>query len=146
MRVEPIRLTVLAVAVLAGSTRAQGSRSDTVKFAAVSVGGIHTCGVAAGGVAYCWGWNTRGQLGDGTSGTERWVPIRVLGDARFAAVSAGDRYTCGLTAAGAAYCWGLNGWGQLGDGTTTDRSSPVPVAGGPGFKTQRPRVRQTSAD
>src|SRR2546425_507451 len=132
MRVEPIRLTVLAVAVLAGSTRAQGSRSDTVKFAAVSVGGIHTCGVAAGGVAYCWGWNTRGQLGDGTSGTERWVPIRVLGDARFAAVSAGDRYTCGLTAAGAAYCWGGNGDGQLGDGSTTPRLTPTLVRVGSG--------------
>ena len=105
MRVEPTRLTLLAVAVLASSTRAQVVRSDTVTFAAVSVGGIHTCGVAAGGVAYCWGWNTRGQLGDGTSGTERWVPVRVVGDARFAAVSAGDRYSCGLTAAGAAYCW-----------------------------------------
>src|SRR2546422_3246722 len=145
MRLELTQLTVLALAVVAGSTRAQGSRSDTVKFAAVSVGGIHTCGVAAGGVAYCWGWNTRGQLGDGTSGTERWVPIRVLGDARFAAVSAGDRYTCGLTAAGAAYCWGLNGWGQLGDGTTTDRSSPVPVAGGLSFKTMSTGFRQTCA-
>src|SRR5437016_6866709 len=145
MRIEPTRLTLLAVAVLAGSTRTQGLRSDTVTFAAVSVGGIHTCGVAAGSVAYCWGWNTRGQLGDGTSGTERWVPVRVIGDARFAAVSAGDRYTCGLTAAGAAYCWGLNGWGQLGDGTTTDRSSPVPVAGGLSFKLVSTGFRQTCA-
>src|SRR3989449_9257122 len=100
MRLELTQLTVLALAVVAGSTRAQGSRSDTVKFAAVSVGGIHTCGVAVGGVAYCWGWNTRGQLGDGTSGTERSLPVRVVSDVRFAAVSAGDRYTCGITAAG----------------------------------------------
>src|SRR3989449_9708468 len=134
MRLELTQLTVLALAVVAGSTRAQGSRSDTVKFAAVSVGGIHTCGVAAGGVAYCWGWNTRGQLGDGTSGTERWVPVRVVGDARFAAVSAGDRYSCGLTAAGAAYCWGLNGWGQLGDGARTDRPGPAPRAGARGVR------------
>ena len=145
MRVEPTRLTLLAVAVLASSTRAQVVRSDTVTFAAVSVGGIHTCGVAAGGVAYCWGWNTRGQLGDGTSGTERWVPVRVVGDARFAAVSAGDRYTCGLTTTGAAYCWGLNGWGQLGDGTTTDRSSPVLVAGVLNFKLVATGFRQTCA-
>src|SRR3989442_15930876 len=95
MRLELTQLTVLALAVVAGSTRAQGSRSDTVKFAAVSVGGIHTCGVAAGGVAYCWGWNTRGQLGDGTSGPERWVPIRVLGDARFRGGGAGDRFPSG---------------------------------------------------
>jgi hypothetical protein len=138
MRTElsiPGALLLLLVVVIPGSsTRAQRVPLDTVTFAAVSVGGIHTCGLAAGGVAYCWGWNTRGQLGDGTSGTERWVPVRVVGDARFAAVSAGDRYSCGLTAAGAAYCWGLNGWGlnvqgQLGDGTTESRRRPVPVAG-----------------
>src|SRR5438034_10467705 len=129
MRVEPTRLTLLAVAVLASSTRAQVVRSDTVTFAAVSVGGIHTCGVAAGGVAYCWGWNTRGQLGDGTSGTERWVPVRGVGDTGVAAVMAGDRYTWGLTAAGAAHCWGLNGWGELRDGSTTDRSSADAVGG-----------------
>lgn len=138
-------LAILGVAGLAGPTRAQGVRSDTVTLAAVSAGGIHSCGVAAGGVAYCWGWNTRGQLGDGTSGTERWLPVRVVGDARFAAVSAGDRYTCALTAAGAAYCWGLNGWGQLGDGTTTDRSSPVLVVGGLSFRTVTAGFRQTCA-
>src|SRR2546428_342631 len=85
------RLTVLAVAVHAGSTRAQGVLSDTVTFAAVSVGGIHTCGVAVGGVAYCWGWNTRGQLGDGTSGTERSLPVRGVSDGRFAAGGGGRR-------------------------------------------------------
>src|SRR5881392_4064478 len=149
MRTElsiPGALLLLLVVVIPGSsTRAQHVPLDTVTFAAVSAGGIHTCGVAAGGVAYCWGWNTRGQLGDGTSGTERWVPVRVVGDARFAAVSAGDRYSCGLTAASAAYCWGLNGWGQLGDGTTTDRSSPVPVAGGMSFKAMSTGFRQTCA-
>lgn len=139
------RTTILAVAVLAGSTGTQGVRSDTVTFATVSVGGIHTCAVATGGVAYCWGWNSRGQLGDGTSGGDRARPARVAGDVRFAAVSAGDRYSCGLTPAGAAYCWGLNGWGQLGDRTTSDRSSPVAVTGGLSFTAISTGFRQTCA-
>ena len=45
-------------------------------------------------------------------------------------MSAGTVSTCGLTTAGAAYCWGENGLGELGDGTEVDRSTPVPVAGG----------------
>src|SRR5206468_13025925 len=103
MRVEPTQLTLLAVAVLAGSTRAQSVQSDTVTFAAVSVGGIHTCGVAAGGVAYCWGWNSRGQLGDGTTRTGWRATLRVVGDTLLVAVGGGERETWGLTAGGAAY-------------------------------------------
>lgn len=144
------QLAILAMAFLPSFAHGQyahgiPTRSDTVTFAGLSAGGIHTCGVATGGVAYCWGWNSRGQLGDGTSGNERPHPARVAGDVRFALVSAGDRYTCGLTTAGAAYCWGLNGWGQLGDGTQTERSTPVPVAGGLNFKDMSTGFRQTCA-
>src|SRR2546425_11235675 len=51
----------------------------------------------------------------------------------FARVSAGGAHTCGVTSGGAAYCWGSKGDGELGDGTTADRLSPVPVAGGVSF-------------
>ena len=48
----------------------------------------------------------------------------------FTALTAGGQFTCGLSSAGAAYCWGYNFYGQLGDGTTTNRLTPAAVQGG----------------
>jgi alpha-tubulin suppressor-like RCC1 family protein len=104
--------------------------SGGLTFAAVSAGAFHTCGVTTSGVAYCWGSNSSGQLGDGTTTFSRTTPVLVLGGLTFAAVSAGEFHSCGVTTSGAAYCWGSNFHGRLGDGTTTSRLSPVPVSGG----------------
>jgi alpha-tubulin suppressor-like RCC1 family protein len=78
---------------------------------AVSVGGMHACGLAASGQAYCWGNNWYGQLGIGSAGgdggvAESLLPAAVTGDLSFVAISAGSMHTCGLTASGAAFCWG----------------------------------------
>ena len=99
------------------------------KFAKLSAGSFHSCGVAAGGDGYCWGYNGNGELGDGT-GANSPTPVLIAGGLSFGAVSAFGRYhSCGLTAAGVAYCWGYNGWGQLGDGTGYDAYAPVQVIG-----------------
>jgi Tol biopolymer transport system component/alpha-tubulin suppressor-like RCC1 family protein len=90
----------------------------------------HSCGVASGGAAYCWGWNNYGEVGDGTT-TQRSVPVLVSGGLTFSSVSGGaSAFTCGRTTGGAAYCWGVNNVGQLGNGTTTSSTVPVPVSGG----------------
>lgn len=104
-----------------------------IAFSAVTAGKNHTCAIAtATGLAYCWGDNTLGQLGD-SSTTARSSPVRVAGGHAFVEVSAGGNHTCGVTLALEAYCWGENGDGQLGDSTTTQRTYPVLVAGGIGF-------------
>jgi alpha-tubulin suppressor-like RCC1 family protein len=99
-------------------------------FGQVIAGYHHSCGVTTTKVAFCWGTNWLGQLGDGTT-ISREVPTKVAGSLLFAGVSAGPvgSHTCGITTGNKIYCWGDNAFGQLGDGTTTRRLSPVKVAG-----------------
>src|ERR1017187_10364206 len=98
--------------------------------ALITAGSFHSCAIESG-KAYCWGDNGSGQLGNGsTVGSS--VPVAVdtsgvLASQALTQITAGDAYTCTLDAAGAAYCWGNNGNGQLGDGGTVSNSS-VPVA------------------
>lgn len=97
----------------------------------VSAADQHTCGVTASGDVMCWGSNDNGRLGDGTT-TQRWTPVPVIGLAGPALeVSAGGRHSCVVNAAGRVWCWGDNNAGQLGDGTTTTRLTPVEVTGLP---------------
>jgi alpha-tubulin suppressor-like RCC1 family protein len=95
-------------------------------------GSNHTCGLDAGRFAFCWGSNARGQLGLAVPpGGDVAQPQAVAGGASFAAVSAANIFTCGLTEAGSAYCWGAGDIGQLGvDSLPFAQSAPAAVAGG----------------
>jgi alpha-tubulin suppressor-like RCC1 family protein len=101
---------------------------DAPPFASITLG-FQACGIAS--VAFCWGPNPFGGLGDGTT-TDRSQPTLVGGGIAFDPVIAGDEHSCAL-AGTTAYCWGLNDGGQVGDGTNTHRSLPTLVAGGLSF-------------
>jgi alpha-tubulin suppressor-like RCC1 family protein len=118
-----------------------GDGTTTDRHGPVSVSGLssgvtdifasrgHSCAVTEAGAARCWGYNNEGQLGDGST-TDRHTPVTVSGLARgVSAIGGGDYHTCALIGAGAARCWGSNAGGSLGDGTTTDRLTPVAVSG-----------------
>ncbi|HYR11035.1 MAG TPA: Ig-like domain-containing protein, partial [Longimicrobium sp.] len=109
------------------------------RFRMITAAFHHTCGITQSGETYCWG-DTPGSyvgtnygLGDGTH-AQGPTPVRVGPVPELVMLSAGGNSTCGLTAAGAAYCWGSNEHGQLGDGTQSSRLAPVPVAGGHAFR------------
>jgi alpha-tubulin suppressor-like RCC1 family protein len=95
------------------------------KFTSLTAGVAHTCGLTIDKTAFCWGFNTNGQLGDGTT-TSRVAPTVVAGGLTFQSIGAGEIWTCGLTTAGKAYCWGTIVGGSV-------QTSPQPVLSAPTF-------------
>jgi alpha-tubulin suppressor-like RCC1 family protein len=110
--------------------------STSVRFDSTSLvaGVAHTCALTTAGDAYCWGANGYGQLGGASALVRDSVPMLVTGGYVFSKLYAGEYHTCGITTTGTAYCWGRNTSGQLGDGTTTDATSPVAAAVGRTFR------------
>lgn len=96
----------------------------------ISAGAAHACAVA-GGLAYCWGNNANGQLGNGqTTSTTSAVAVTtatgILSGRTVTGIAAGSAHSCGI-ADGLAFCWGSNANGQVGDTTTSQRTAPVAV-------------------
>lgn len=109
--------------------------SGTQTFVTIVAAAAHTCGLTPTGTVYCWGSNREGELGNRTS-TPSSVPVAVSmpPGVSFQQLVAGASHTCGLTAAGAAWCWGSNSTGQLGTGSASAASSPAQVQGGLAFR------------
>ena len=100
---------------------------------ALGAGGYHACAVTTKGAPKCWGYNGEGELGDNTKVNSA-VPVAVYSLSKgIKAIAAGSYTTCAHTTKNTVKCWGYNGDGELGDGTTTSSLKPV-LAGGLGNK------------
>jgi alpha-tubulin suppressor-like RCC1 family protein len=132
-----------------GTTQGVSPVVGGLAFSSISAGGGHTCAITLEGAAYCWGANGYEQLGVGSavvcdpnSPCGAPAPLPVVGGRHFVQITTGRNHTCGVTSDGTGYCWGDNGFGQLGDPTVPIqcrgfpdyssclRNSPTAVAGG----------------
>ncbi|MEO8199412.1 MAG: hypothetical protein ABI679_02720, partial [Gemmatimonadota bacterium] len=117
---------------------------SSVSLVSIAAGATHTCGLDESGAAWCWGSDTYGELGSDAVDTSCGgiacvgTPVRAATGLTFTSLAAGVSFTCGLTANGTVYCWGLNDTGQLG--TSNDvtcggiRCSPAPALAAGGAK------------
>ncbi len=96
---------------------------------AIAAGGNHSLALKSDGTVWSWGHNSNGQLGDGTT-TDRGAPVAVAGGLTgVVAIAAGYHHSIAVKSDGTVRAWGINQYGNLGDGTTTQRNSPVTVTG-----------------
>jgi alpha-tubulin suppressor-like RCC1 family protein len=135
-----LTVTIPASGVTSGPIRVTtngGTSTNTLTFniliapVSLTAGSAHSCAVLADTTMKCWGLNTNGQLGDGTT-LQKTSPVAVTGLTTVSSAAAGTSFTCAVLTAGATgtiKCWGLNTNGQLGDGTTVQKTLPVAVTG-----------------
>jgi alpha-tubulin suppressor-like RCC1 family protein len=103
---------------------------EGIPLSGLAAGRNHTCAFDAVGVV-CWGSNSSGQLGQPAAPfIGHGYPIRASVAVALVSLTAGGEHTCGLTASGAAYCWGSNSNGQLGNGTIGGTNSAATLVGG----------------
>lgn len=99
----------------------------------LSAAGQVSCGLSPRFFGGCWGSNSSGQYGIGTTSQAFWPQPLAEGTFYLLQLGTGGLHTCGVTRGQVAYCWGSNTYGQLGDSSTTQQLSPVPVSGGLAF-------------
>ena len=121
-------LSLKAKAWLAGTGESAVTQATYQLTGAVAAGTNHSLALKSDGTVWSWGYNSQGQLGDGTT-TTRTSPVQVTGISGAVAIDAGDSHSLAVKSDGTLWAWGVNGLGQLGDGTTTNRTAPVQVAG-----------------
>ncbi|MFN2420841.1 MAG: RCC1 domain-containing protein [Gemmatimonadota bacterium] len=104
-------------------------QSTSGNFDEISTGAAYTCGIATAGPAYCWGSDLNGRLGNGATAGNQATPSLVAGGLTLAQLVAGTRHVCARESGGQGYCWGDDGFGQLGDGQpATESNAPAFIA------------------
>lgn len=99
-----------------------------ISLSSISTGWYHTCALTTTGTLLCWGTNDNGELGTGTTLGGKTIRQTVLPDGVVAAsISAGLGQTCMLTTTHEAWCWGVNYFGSLGQGTLVGSKLPVKI-------------------
>ena len=104
------------------------SRSIPAGAPDIVVGTDFSCALTGSGDVWCWGDNTYGQLGIGTT-TMSNVPVQVTGLSNITSLSAGSSHVCAIDSSNALWCWGHNDHGQLGTGDNNNATSPTQVSG-----------------
>ena len=101
-----------------------GSETD---WQLVEAGSVHTCAVKTNGSLWCWGDNELGELGDGTNGTDfsKSIPTQIGSGTDWQMVMCGYVHTCAVKTDGSLWCWGDNGYGELGDASDISTNSPI---------------------
>ncbi|MDY0005169.1 MAG: hypothetical protein RBU30_27970 [Polyangia bacterium] len=107
----------------------EGCPDDCARWAAVTGGGRHTCGLRATGKLLCWGDNNQSQLGTPPPPWNAMAPIALAAPDSIALPEAGYQHGCAITSDGLLHCWGDNYQGQLGQGATSSPEPPLQVPG-----------------
>ncbi|MCL2798084.1 MAG: leucine-rich repeat protein, partial [Firmicutes bacterium] len=107
-------------------------RMNNAKVVAIAAGNSHSLAIDEYGNLWAWGYNSFGQLGDGTAVTSKSLPVQIntsgrMNNAKVTAIAAENSHSLAIDEHGNLWAWGLNSNGQLGDGTITNRSLPVQI-------------------
>lgn len=121
-------LALISVASMSPMASTQVRAAAMSGFSKVVTGSDFSCALKSDSTVWCWGLNSSGQLGDGTT-TNRNRPVQVSGLTGVTDIDYGNDFSCALKSDSTVWCWGNGGFGQLGNGTTSNSSTPVQVSG-----------------